>query len=831
MRERGRSAQDQPNSLSGDDQRELDETDSSPDRATAATPNAAVGASDAAGLAAERTLIARGGDSYVRIRVPRTPRVQTLRWEGAEGTLAAPGVEALGRLDVPPPGSNGATAPNPRPGACDDIVLPGLGSRQVVAGSRLGGLYVRRRLGNRPGFHTVGADTVEAQESVLTPGSALGRALDATRRVVFGRRLKSAEEVHQRLTRVKALAVLSSDAISSVAYATEASLGILIAAGLGALRFNLPIAACIVILMIAVGFSYRQTIHAYPQGGGSYIVARDNLGDLPGLVAAGALLIDYVLTVSVSVAAGIGALVSAVPGLTPYSVWMGVGCVAIITLVNLRGIRESGSIFAAPTYLFIGSFLLMIVAGVVRAALSPGGLITAAAPVRAPASLGWSPAPLGIVLILTAFASGCSAMTGVEAISNGIPAFKRPESRNAARTLEWMIAILVTLYLGVTYIAWRFGIEPNSAQNPTLDSQVAHLVFAGPFAWFYYVVQIATLLILVLAANTSFADFPRLSSILARDGFLPHQFAYRGDRLAFSTGIIALAILSMVLLVAFQGSTDALINLYAVGVFTAFTLSQSGMVVRWLRLREQAGPAWRRSLAINLIGAIATGLVDAVIVFSKFDRGAWIVVILVPICVLLFRGIARHYQRTGKLLTAVSSVSTEALRHATHTMVVPIAALNRPALRGLAYALSLTPNVIAVHISTDPREESTLREEWDHWIARASGGVAVGTRAARVRGASEPTPYVSAMPHLVIIESPYRSLVKPLVAYIDALRDANHDAAISVILPEFVPAHWWERLLHNETALRLKFRLYSDPGVAVINIPYHIPRGYRDDEA
>jgi hypothetical protein len=429
------------------------------------------------------------------------------------------------------------------------------------------------------------------------------------------------------------------------------------------------------------------------------------------------------------------------------------------------------------------------------------------------------------VLILTAFASGCSAMTGVEAISNGVPAFKRPEAHNAARTLVWMIATLVTLYAGITFLAWRFGIEPNPQQNPTVDGQIAQMLFVGPFVWFFYVIQIATLLILVLAANTSFADFPRLSSILARDGFLPHQFSFRGDRLAFTTGILVLGLLSGALLVVFKGSTDALINLYALGVFTAFTLSQSGMVMRWWRLRERGGAGWQRSLVINSVGAAATAIVAAVIIFTKFDRGAWIVVLLVPLLVLMFRAISAHYQHVRRETVPLTPMHAEQLRH---IMVVPIADLNRPAVQSLAYARSLAKHVIALHVSLDDEDEAEFRADWDRWIEHRQQELA--REAAETRDGAEAVPARRAqtvMEHqlqLVVIKSPYRSLVAPLIAYINALRDANPQATVSVILPEFVPEHWWERLLHNQSALRLKLALYSDPGVVVVNVPHHLRR-------
>jgi hypothetical protein len=397
-----------------------------------------------------------------------------------------------------------------------------------------------------------------------------------------------------------------------------------------------------------------------------------------------------------------------------------------------------------------------------------------------------------------------------------------------------MVAILATFYLGTSYLAWRFSLVPYSNQNPTLDAQIAGLVFVGAFRWFFYLVQIATLFILVLAANTSFADFPRLSSILARDGFMPHQFSFRGDRLAFTTGIIVLALLSIVLLVVFNGSTDALINLYALGVFTAFTLSQSGMVSRWLRLRETAGPSWRRSAIINLIGAIATGIVALIIIVSKFDRGAWIVVVLVPLLVFMFHGISRHYATVHQQTEALTPLQAEELRN---VMLVPIADLNRPALQSLAYARALSSRVIAIHISLDDEEEACFRADWARWVEGRKEQLASlaqgnsGASGEQLLGKLLPERALALLqkpPQLVVIQSPYRSLVPPLKAYIDTLRDNNPAATVSVILPEFVPAHWWERILHNQTAFRIKLALYSDPGVVVVSIPYHLHRTARE---
>ena len=712
----------------------------------------------------------------------------------------------LSELDAPTPPPNGTASGT---SADNDEARQsaerstGLERREVVRSRQRAADYVRVRYTGRRHFRPTRDNTLEATQEVLAPQSGAGRIWDRVRRVLLGERLTSAEQENERLTKIKGLAILSSDAISSVAYATEASLGVLILAGAATMQINLIIAGCIALLMVIVGTSYRQTIYAYPQGGGSYIVARDNLGDLPGLIAAAALLIDYTLTVSVSVSAGVDALVSAFTPLMNYSVELGVLFIVIIMIVNLRGVRESGSIFAAPTYLFIACFLIMIVAGVVSAALSPGGLFAHVTAVKAP-GLGWGSENLSLLLILTAFASGCSAMTGVEAISNGVPAFKKPETHNAARTLSWMIVVLVTLFLGTTFLAWRFGIAPHFSGEPTVTSQIAAVIFTGPFAFMYYILQFATLIILVLAANTSFSGFPWLSSILAQDDFLPHQFSHRGGRLAFSTGIIVLSLLAGTLMVIFHGNTAALINLYALGVFTAFTLSQTGMVVHWWRLRDSAGARWRRSMAINLIGAIATGVVAIVITVAKFEHGAWIVVVLVPIFVLIFKAISRHYASTRRQIAELPVSDLRALRQ---VMVVPIAKFDQVARRSIAYAQALADEVIVVHVATDATTASELRNAWNDW--RANQQPVESDRK------TEP-------PKLVVIESPYRALTPPLVAYVDALRDFHPEAVITVVLPEFVPAHWWERALHNQTALRLKLAFYSQRNVVVANVPYHL---------
>src|SRR5713226_4298526 len=459
----------------------------------------------------------------------------------------------------------------------DDPTL--LVRHEVRKGSRLGDERVRLVRPTIRAFRRVNTGLLEATEAAQMPRNSRERVLYAIKRLLIGAPIATALAEQERLTKFKALAVLSSDAISSVAYATEAILITLVAAGSGNLGLTLPISFAIVALLAIVAISYRQTIPAYPNGGGSYIVAKDNVGTLPGLVAAASLMIDYVLTVAVSVSAGVLALVTLSPALQPYIVPINVGLVLFITLVNLRGVRESGSIFAIPTYIFIGSALLLIIVGSIKSFFLQHDPIIGNFP------LAKANEALTIFLVLKSFAAGCSAMTGIEAISNGVPAFKRPEARNARITLTWMAVILGTLFLGMTLLATSYGIRANPASNPTVIGQIALRVFTGPLYFMYPVFQLATLAILTLAANTSYADFPRLASLLARDGFLPHQFAFRGDRLAFSTGIVFLALLAILLLIVFNGVTTSLINLYAVGVFMSFTLSQGGMVLHWWRLR------------------------------------------------------------------------------------------------------------------------------------------------------------------------------------------------------------------------------------------------------
>ncbi len=663
--------------------------------------------------------------------------------------------------------------------------------KQGMQGRRPGDRYVRVHRVQTADFERAAPGHLVATEEALEARGAAGRAFGKLKRAVIGAPLSTAQAAHERLTKTKALAVLSSDALSSVAYATEEILHVLLLAGLAALSLSLPIGAAIVALLFIVGISYRQTIKAYPQGGGSYIVAKDNLGELPSLVAGAALLFGYIVTVAVSIAAGVAALGSAVPALRDYRIALGLGFILLVSLLNLRGIRESGSIFAVPTYLFLVGILIMIAVGIVRAA---GNGFVPATPVMPPGELESATQTVSILLILTAFSRGCAALTGVEAISDGVPAFQPPEWKNARTTLTLMIGILAVTFAGITLLANQFGIVPLNPDNPegyeTVVSQIARTIFGDATPAYYYI-QFATLAILILAANTAYSDFPRLAYFLARDRFLPKQFTFRGDRLAYSTGIITLGVLASLMLAGFNGETSRMIPLYAVGVFTAFTLSQGGMVMRWLRLKE---PGWRAGLAINIVGVTTTGLVAMVVGITNFTKGAWVVFILIPLLIAMFRAIHRHYDRAAGELAAQTPLNSSEIEH---TVIVPIAAINRVARQTLAYARSISDNVTAVHITDDEAEIEQMRQAWE--------------------GLGSDIP-------LVIIESPYRSLVGPLLSYLDEIDRQRPGDTLTVVLPEFIARHWWEQVLHNQSALRIKAALLFRPGTVVTSVPYHLER-------
>ncbi len=599
------------------------------------------------------------------------------------------------------------------------------------------------------------------------------------KRLVVGPPMPLSQARHERLSKTTGLAVFASDALSSTAYATEEILRILVLAGAAAMSLAVPVSVAIAGLLIVVAISYQQTIHAYPSGGGSYIVARANLGPTAGLVAAGSLQIDYVLTVAVSVAAGVAAVTSAVPVLFPYRVVLGVFCIAIIAFANLRGVRESARVFAVPTYLFVFAFGILVVAGLFR--LARGDVRPLAeTTVQMVTPLTW-------FLVLRAFAAGCTAMTGMEAISNGVPAFKEPESRNAAITSQWMAGILAALFLGITVLASAYRVVP--VEDETVVSMLARGIFGRGL--FYYVIQATTALILVLAANTSFADFPRLASLMSHDHYAPRQFAKRGDRLVFSNGIIILAALASLLIVVFGGETHALIPLYAVGVFISFTLSQAGMVRHWQTAKD---PGWQWRLIINGAGACLTAVVTVVIAATKFTHGAWIVVILVPILVVVFQKVNRHYALVADQLSLDGYGGPPAIRH---TVLVPIGDVHRGVVNAVQYARLLSPEAKAVYVETDPALTRKIEEKWTKW------------------GMGVP---------LVILTSPYRSLLTPLLEYIDHLQEQQGEVrrVVTIVIPEFIPAHWWQHLMHNQTALLIKGALLFRKDVIVTDVPYHL---------
>ncbi|HEY2850738.1 MAG TPA: APC family permease [Gemmatimonadaceae bacterium] len=617
------------------------------------------------------------------------------------------------------------------------------------------------------------------------------------KRYLIGKPLSNERMEHERLNKKTALAVLSSDAISSVAYATDQILFVLGGAiGVAAVQYVLPISAIIVGLLVLVGISYQQTIHAYPAGGGSYTVAKENLGQRAGLVAAAALLTDYILTVAVSVSGGVAAITSAYPSLVPHTVAIGLGAILLLMIVNLRGVRESGVAFSVPTYAFIVMMLALIGAGVWK--LTGGAApITAVAPLDVDPTVarhGSFPAGFALVfLLLRGFAEGCAAMTGTEAISNGVQAFRAPTQRNAAVTLSWMVAILATFFLGVSDMAYKYAVMPTTAE--TVLSQLGHHVFGTGIA--YYVLQYSTFAILVLAANTAFADFPRLAGILAHDKFMPSQLAARGDRLAFSNGIITLALIAMLLVWLFKGDTNALIPLYAIGVFVCFTLSQAGMVMHWLRTKEQG---WRWRATLNGIGAIATGVVSVIQIVTKFAAGAWIVALIIPVFILLLQSIQTHYRRFA--IDIAFRGRSPILPHE-HTVVVPIGAVNKATAAALVYATSLSRNVRAIHIEVDPKDTPKVEREWDRWD--------IGYE-------------------LEILPSPYRSIVRPLVDYVMHLQEESPGALITVVTPELVPRRWWEYLLHNKTALYIRTAFVFKPNVVVVAVPYLVGHDYEHEE-
>ncbi len=632
------------------------------------------------------------------------------------------------------------------------------------------------------------------------------------RRALLGRPIATAHAAQQRLPKWIALPVFASDAISSTAYATEEILIALLLAGTAALSASLPIAAAIVLLLAIVTFSYQQTMLAYPGGGGAYVVARENLGFGPATVAGAALLIGYVVTVSVSVAAGVHAITSAFAALRPYSVQIGVLFIALLALANLRGLREAGLLFALPSYAFMFAMFLTIAVGVARLAMG------AISPLEYPAEVRTETVSvtglLWVFYLLRAYASGCTALTGIEAIANGVPAFRPPEGVNAAKTMAMMGGILVVIFLGITYLAHALQVVPDvggleHGSGETVLSKIAELVWGGKRG-FYYFVQATTMLILILAANTSFAGFPRLAAILARDRFLPRQFANVGDRLVYNNGIIALALLSAALLVVFQGSVHGMLPFYAVGVFLSFTISQAGMVVRWRRIRT---PGWRRNAVINGVGTCTTFVVMVILAVTRFmppdsnvlfvlpfaipgvgetiRSGAWLVVVAILVIEWLFGRIRGHYMAVAAQLTLIGFRPEPPKKN---TVIVLVPGVNRGIYPAIQYAKSLGQDTRALHIEIDPETTPRLLDEWEEW--------------------GEGIP-------LLILESPYRSLVEPLFRYLDEVQ-VERDHVVTIIIPEFVPLKWWHKLLHNQSGLLLKVALYFRKDVIVTNVQYQL---------
>jgi amino acid transporter len=604
--------------------------------------------------------------------------------------------------------------------------------------------------------------------------------LPKLKRWFLGRPIATAQARHERLGKVTGLAVFASDNLSSVAYATEEILRVLLLAGAGALTLSVPIGLLIGLVIGIVILSYRQNIAEYPQGASDYLVAKDNLGVFPGLTAGAALLIDYTLTVAVSVSAGVAALTSAFPVLYPYRVGLGIGLVVLIAVANLRGLRESGRVFAVWSYLFIGGYLLLMVYGYAGFALWG----------RPPATHLPPPPPLtdiGVFLLLRAFASGAVALTGIEAVSDGITAFKPPEVRNAQRVLVALGLIMITLFVGITMLAAAHQIVPRDEE--TVVSQLARDVFGGGLL--YYFIQGVSMVILALAANTAFADFPRLAFFMARDGYLPRQFASRGDRLVFSNGVIILGVSASALIALFDGITHLLIPLYALGVFTSFTLSQVGMVRRWLT-RRPAG--WRSKALVSGLGAATTGLVMVVTALAKFSDGAWIVVVVAAALITHFVSINRHYRDVARQLSLDGYAGPPPMQH---TVLVLVGDLHKGVVQALQYAQTLSPSAKAVYVELDPEKTRRLEEKWGKW------------------GFGVP---------LVVLTSPYRLLLAPLLEYVDHLLALGENHMVTIVIPEFIPARWWQQLLHNQTALLIKGALLFRRNVVVTDVPYHLMR-------
>ncbi|HEU0072604.1 MAG TPA: APC family permease [Dehalococcoidia bacterium] len=663
---------------------------------------------------------------------------------------------------------------------------PALTLQRGIHGSKPGAPFLRRVRTRDQTLREQGEGLYEATEASLKPASMVGRLISTTRRVLIGPPLATAALPHQRLSKIKALAVYSSDNLSSSAYATEEILIILVVAGTGALVYSLPITVALVALTALVVTSYRQTIRAYPNGGGAYIVASSNLGQRAGLLGGAALLVDYVMTVAVSIAAGVAAVTSALPDLYEYKVPLSIFFVALLTTANLRGIRESGTIFAIPTYFFILSFAAMIAVGLTRIAL--GDDLHAEPPEHA---LEAGAAAVTPFLLLRAFSSGAAALTGIEAVANGVPNFKPPEWRNAITIQAWMVVILSAFFLGTTVLAREMHVLPSETQ--TVVSQIARTVFGGGIP--FYVIQASTGLILVLAANTAFADLPVLSSVMARDRVMPRHFLFRGDRLVFSNGIFVLGLCACIILVLFGAETTKIIPLYAFGVFLAFTLSQYGMVVHWRRLRA---PGWRRAVVLSALGGTVTLVVTAIVGATKFEHGAWLSMSAIALLVVLLGLIRRHYDATERAL-AVATSTSEAAALASPAPFAPLRVLllvedvDRVSLQAAAYARGLSADVWAVHIALDREAGEELRQRWKQFAPDIP---------------------------ITIVEAPYRSLMHAIDAYVDSFRLDDPDRSLTVVLGEVNTRNPWHRLLHGGSGSRLRRSLQRRPGIVLVRVPF-----------
>ncbi|HPH94863.1 MAG TPA: APC family permease [Anaerolineaceae bacterium] len=623
------------------------------------------------------------------------------------------------------------------------------------------------------------------------------------RQWLIGRPLQTADAPHQTISKTIGLAVFASDALSSTGYATQEIMMTLAlaGAGMGAMSYVGPISIAIILLMVIVSISYQQTIHAYPGGGGAYIVARDNLGELPAQTAGAALLTDYILTVAVSISSGVAQIISAFPLLEPYKVIMAVVMVLMIMLINLRGVKESGRVFAIPTYFFVVCMFITVIVGLVRYFTGSLGTVVNPPEFDFATTMG-SVTPF---LLLHAFASGTSALTGIEAISNGITAFREPRSKNAGITLVWMSAILGTLFLGISFLAGTIAAVPSESE--TIISQLARTALGGQGLPYLLTIG-ATAVILLMAANTAFADFPRLGALHAGDGFLPRQLTFRGSRLVYSWGIAALGIIASLLIIVFQASVTRLIPLYAIGVFLSFTLSQTGMARRWwksghLKIDEkivEPGSTivherhWMVKMMINGFGAVCTFIVMLVFAVTKFLDGAWIIILLVPVMVSVFFTIHHHYKSLAQKLSLENYSSRPSTVR--NRVILLVSGVHRGTLNALDYARTLGPDVTALHVSVDHIEAEKVRDKWN-------------TYGEGVR--------------LVILDSPYRLLVEPVLGYIEkinAIRQPNE--MMTIVVPQFIPSHWWENLLHNQTALILRFALLFKPNIVIVEVPYQV---------